>query len=66
VRGRFLQAHPLCEMCLKQGRTTPATEVHHILPLGRGGTNHESNLLSLCNRCHSAISARDGDRWRTR
>jgi len=51
---------------LKQGRATPATEAHHILPLGRGGSNHESNLSSLCKRCHSSISARDGDRWRTR
>lgn len=63
VRERFLLAHPLCEECLKQGRTNPAMEVHHILPLGRGGTNHESNLMPLCKPCHSAISARDGDRW---
>ena len=66
VRARFLQAHPLCEECLKQGRTTPATEVHHILPLSRGGTHAEHNLKPLCHRCHSSISARDGDRWGTR
>jgi 5-methylcytosine-specific restriction protein A len=63
ARERFLAAHPLCEECRKRGQTTPATEVHHILPLGRGGANHESNLMPLCKPCHSAISARDGDRW---
>ena len=66
VRERFLSAHPLCEECRKRGMTTPAQEVHHILPLGRGGANHESNLMALCKRCHSAISAKDGDRWHTK
>ena len=31
VRRRFLQAHPLCEECLKQGRYTKATDVDHIV-----------------------------------
>ncbi|HDH7443307.1 TPA: HNH endonuclease [Escherichia coli] len=30
----------------------PAVEVHHIVPLSRGGTNTMSNLLSLCKSCH--------------
>ncbi len=28
---------------------------HHIVPLGRGGTNRFDNLITLCNRCHSFI-----------
>ena len=63
VRARFLAAHPLCAECMAHGRTTPASEVHHILPLSRGGTHDEDNLMALCKPCHSAISARDGDRW---
>jgi len=63
VRARFLAAHPLCAECMARGRATPASEVHHILPLSRGGTNDEANLAALCKPCHSAISARDGDRW---
>ncbi|MEA4898685.1 MAG: HNH endonuclease signature motif containing protein [Christensenellaceae bacterium] len=66
VRARFLAAHPLCAECLANGRTTPASEVHHILPLSRGGTHAEDNLMALCKPCHSAISARDGDRWGSR
>ena len=58
IRARFLAAHPLCEQCRKEGRLTKATEVHHILPLRRGGTHDESNLMALCKPCHSRISVR--------
>lgn len=27
-------------------------DVHHILPLSRGGTNYEHNLVTLCANCH--------------
>ncbi len=50
----------------KRGKLTPAAEVHHILPLSQGGTHDESNLMALCTPCHSAITARDGDRWPSR
>ena len=63
IRALFLAAHPLCEMCRKAGRFTEATEVHHILPLRRGGTHDESNLMPLCKPCHSRISIEDGDRF---
>lgn len=63
VRSRYIKAHPLCEECLKHGLYTPAQEVHHILPLSRGGTNVVQNLMALCKPCHSSISVRDGDRW---
>jgi len=63
IRDRFIKAHPLCEECRKQGRLTPAEEVHHILPLSKGGTNEMGNLLSLCKPCHSRITVEMGDRW---
>ncbi|WP_094551422.1 HNH endonuclease [Petroclostridium xylanilyticum] len=66
IRDRYIAAHPLCEECKRKGKITPAEEVHHILPLSKGGTHAESNLMSLCTPCHSAITARDGDRWHTR
>ena len=66
IRDRYIAVHPLCEECKRQGKLTPATEVHHILPLARGGTHDESNLMALCTPCHSAITARDGDRWPSR
>lgn len=56
IRAKFLSAHPLCEQCLRQGRYTAATEVHHITPLSDGGTNDERNLMALCKACHSRIT----------
>lgn len=64
IRNAYIQAHPLCEHCQKNGRITPAQEVHHILPLEHGGTHDTSNLRALCKPCHSRESALDGDRWR--
>ena len=63
IRDRYIAQHPLCEQCLKQNKVTPAEEVHNILPLSRGGTHCEDNLMSLCTPCHSKITALDGDRW---
>lgn len=63
IRKRYVAEHPLCEMCLKENRMTKVEEVHHILPLSRGGTNDEDNLMSLCKSCHSKIHAKSGDRW---
>jgi len=31
----------------------PATEVHHIVPLDKGGSNADENLQALCKPCHS-------------
>lgn len=63
IRDRHMAEYPLCEMCKKQGRLTPAEEIHHIVPLSHGGTHEESNLMSLCKACHSEITAKSGDRW---
>lgn len=63
IRDRHIAEHPLCEICKKQGRITPAEEVHHIKPLSQGGTHDDGNLMSLCKECHSEITAREGGRW---
>lgn len=45
-----------CLRCLQ-----PATDVHHRLPRGMGGTRNEyitfgvANLVSLCRECHNFI-----------
>ena len=62
IRDRYVQAHPLCEMCLKEGKLTPVEEVHHIVPVSRGGTHGRSNLMSLCKSCHNKIHHELGDR----
>lgn len=62
IRARYVKAHPLCERCLAEGRLTPVEEVHHILPVNRGGSNAESNLMILCRSCHNKIHIELGDR----
>ena len=62
IRDRYAAAHPLFEQCLKEGRLTPVEEVHHILPISQGGTHDASNLMSLCQSCHTKIHHELGDR----
>ena len=58
-----LRRQPLCEECLRQGRVTPATEVHHITPVESGVTARQmtalmfapGNLMSLCAACHHEL-----------
>lgn len=62
IRHRYASKHPLCEMCMKEGRYVAVEEVHHIVPLSEGGTHDESNLMSLCRSCHEKIHKERGDR----
>ena len=60
LRAKKIQADPLCEECLRQGRTTPATVVDHIEPINRGGEALAwDNLQSLCASCHNKKSGRE-------
>ncbi len=50
----------LCEECMKYGKISPATEVHHIRKLTKK-TIHDpeitlsfKNLQALCSSCHEA------------
>lgn len=63
IRDRYIQEHPLCELCQRDGRLTPAEEVHHKVPLSEGGTHARDNLVALCKSCHARIHAQRGDRW---
>ena len=62
IRNRYAKAHPLCERCLSKGKYTPMEEVHHIIPVNRGGSNDDSNLMSLCRSCHEQMHIELGDR----
>lgn len=66
VRDSYIRRHPLCESCAELGLTVPAAEVHHRLPLARGGTDDRDNLIALCRSCHARIHAKSGDRWHGR
>lgn len=50
----------LCRECIRYGKTTGATTVHHVKPL----ETHEelrldnTNLISLCSKCHDKMHDR--------
>jgi len=53
----------ICQYCLQPVEYRD-THCHHILELSEGGTNHPSNLKTLCKDCHKArhpfmLSVRD-------
>lgn len=54
VERDSIDGYPCCVIC-----GAPATEVHHILPRGRGGTSGTSelnNLACLCRYCHENLA----------
>lgn len=62
IRDSYVKEHPFCERCFEAGKLTPVDEVHHIVPLARGGTHERGNLMSLCRSCHNKIHHELGDR----
>lgn len=63
IRQLYIKEHPVCEVCEKNGVVKAVEEVHHIIPLSKGGTHSDDNLMSLCKSCHSKITAKEGGRW---
>ena len=55
ARKRYLEAHPFCVQCMKEGKYVKATDVDHIVP-HRGNKKlfwDESNWQALCHSHHS-------------
>ena len=60
LRREVLTAHPLCELCEKEGFVAPACEVHHLIQLESAASLrdkerlmfNEANLEALCHDCH--------------
>lgn len=65
LRTWYLSRHPLCVECGSKGRVVPATDIDHVIPRRKGGTDDEDNLRSMCTRHHSQKTNReDGGGWR--
>ena len=64
IRDKYAAEHPFCERCFERGILVETEEIHHKLPLSKGGTHDRSNLIALCKPCHSREHAERGDRWR--
>lgn len=62
ARAAYLEKHPLCVECEKEGRYVVATDLDHIVP-HRGDMARfwdRSNWQGLCGTCHKAKTAREG------
>ena len=46
-----------CQRCKQQGKLTPATEVHHIVPIRVDWSKRleMNNLMCLCHKCHMEV-----------
>jgi hypothetical protein len=55
------RSHGMCEIRLPQVCQGRATNIHHRLPRGAGGTNSKANLLHLCGSgttgCHGWVES---------
>lgn len=60
LRERWIRQRKACAYCDR-----PATTVDHVLPLVRGGTNHEGNLAPCCRRCNGSKAGFTVIEWRT-
>jgi 5-methylcytosine-specific restriction endonuclease McrA len=65
-REQVLSKQPLCVICLKDKRITPARVVDHIKPhKGDGSLFFDlDNLQSLCKSCHDRKTAKEDGRWK--
>jgi 5-methylcytosine-specific restriction protein A len=65
IRAHQLRKEPLCVLCLKAGRTTPATVADHIEPHGGDWNKFRTgHLQSLCQDCHRPKWASDRKGYR--
>lgn len=48
----YRRANYTCEYC---SNSRMGINVHHVLPLSKGGNNELNNLVCICNICHSII-----------
>lgn len=56
-RERILSERPLCVACERAGRVAAATELDHVVPLWKGGSEDDSNMQGLCHACHAEKTA---------
>lgn len=52
-----------CQHCTANPAKTPGVDlqVHHILPVDKGGTHDLDNLVTVCNNCHWKLHRYDDD-----
>ena len=59
IRAEILQKNTVCVYC----KEAVATEVDHIVPLSKGGTNDRENLAPACRPCNVKKGSRNPMKW---
>ncbi len=59
LRAKWQRQGKPCAYCGSRADT-----IDHVLPLVRGGTNYEGNLVPACRRCNSSKSGKTIVEWR--
>jgi hypothetical protein len=61
IRRRILERDEhTCQYC---GATDLPMDVDHVIPLTRGGSNHDSNLVAACYSCNRSKSDKLPEEW---
>lgn len=56
IRAYYIKCNPICKVCEKAGRITPAEIIHHKRPIAAGGSVTDiDNLMSVCRKCHGEL-----------
>lgn len=55
LRHVVLVEEPVCMVCDRK----PSTQVDHIKPVSKGGTDVRDNLQGICNDCHDEKTRKD-------
>ena len=66
LRAYILDKEPLCRMCAKEGKITPAVLVDHIKPVESPDDDwfyDEDNLQPLCWHCHQLKTKADHTKY---
>lgn len=63
-RKEFYQNYVVADKCANC-HSENNLQVHHIVPLAVGGTNNQSNFVTLCGDCHGKIHGNHrGTNWK--
>lgn len=55
----YLRDGLACVYCSAGVEDGTRLDLDHVLPVAKGGSNRESNLVTACQRCNNAKSARN-------
>lgn len=59
IAAQVKHEEPLCRPCKARAKISATTQVDHIVPKAKGGTDDRSNLQGICDDCHALKTAHE-------